>query len=181
MGAGAAAHRSRRGRGPRGRAGRRRRRLSRQALLVRGAVGSPARARAARRSRATGGAGGGQPSARSRDAARLARPGGDRAVLQGVRAARGVPAPSGRGAEPPRPARARLGHRLREPLERGRRLRALPAREGRDRKSTRLNSSHTVISYAVFCLKKKKKKKKRKNIIKKKKKNYQCKNNKKTT
>src|SRR5437588_2548606 len=28
----------------------------------------------------------------------------------------------------------------------------------RDRKSTRLNSSHTVISYAVFCLKKKKKK-----------------------
>src|SRR5947207_6231327 len=25
----------------------------------------------------------------------------------------------------------------------------------RDRKSTRLNSSHTVISYAVFCLKKK--------------------------
>src|SRR5947207_12654769 len=30
-----------------------------------------------------------------------------------------------------------------------------------DRKSTRLNSSHTVISYAVFCLKKKKKKKKK--------------------
>src|SRR5476649_3027276 len=27
---------------------------------------------------------------------------------------------------------------------------------GSDRKSTRLNSSHTVISYAVFCLKKKK-------------------------
>src|SRR5947207_6938045 len=32
---------------------------------------------------------------------------------------------------------------------------ALPALT-RDRKSTRLNSSHTVISYAVFCLKKKK-------------------------
>ena len=31
----------------------------------------------------------------------------------------------------------------------------------RDRKSTRLNSSHALISYAVFCLKKKKKKKKR--------------------
>src|SRR5205807_10344277 len=31
----------------------------------------------------------------------------------------------------------------------------------RDRKSTRLNSSHLVISYAVFCLKKKKKKKKK--------------------
>src|SRR2546426_5448376 len=30
--------------------------------------------------------------------------------------------------------------------------------EVRDRKSTRLNSSHLVISYAVFCLKKKKKK-----------------------
>src|SRR5258707_10181163 len=30
-----------------------------------------------------------------------------------------------------------------------------------DRKSTRLNSSHANISYAVFCLKKKKKKKKR--------------------
>src|SRR5437588_6609601 len=30
-----------------------------------------------------------------------------------------------------------------------------------DRKSTRLNSSHTVISYAVFCLKKKKKNKKK--------------------
>src|SRR5256885_6841253 len=28
---------------------------------------------------------------------------------------------------------------------------------GEDRKSTRLNSSHLVISYAVFCLKKKKK------------------------
>src|SRR5688572_32266649 len=34
--------------------------------------------------------------------------------------------------------------------------------EGGDRKSTRLNSSHSQISYAVFCLKKKKKKKKKK-------------------
>src|SRR5438034_2484712 len=34
-------------------------------------------------------------------------------------------------------------------------VQALP----QDRKSTRLNSSHTVISYAVFCLKKKKKNK----------------------
>src|SRR5256885_8975101 len=32
----------------------------------------------------------------------------------------------------------------------------LPAPDRRDRKSTRLNSSHLVISYAVFCLKKKK-------------------------
>src|SRR5438132_9844514 len=41
-----------------------------------------------------------------------------------------------------------------------------PARRARreigDRKSTRLNSSHTVISYAVFCLKKKKKQKEKK-------------------
>src|SRR5262245_65060399 len=40
-----------------------------------------------------------------------------------------------------------------------------------DRKSTRLNSSHLGISYAVFCLKKKKKKKKKTTkYIKKKKK-----------
>src|SRR5690349_24453134 len=37
-----------------------------------------------------------------------------------------------------------------------------------DRKSTRLNSSHVEISYAVFCLKKKKKKKRKKGRIKKK-------------
>src|SRR6476660_3525463 len=36
------------------------------------------------------------------------------------------------------------------------RRRPAPTR-GRDRKSTRLNSSHQIISYAVFCLKKKKK------------------------
>src|SRR2546426_8818598 len=40
-----------------------------------------------------------------------------------------------------------------DPGEQGRRL---PATH-EDRKSTRLNSSHLVISYAVFCLKKKKK------------------------
>src|SRR2546426_8762578 len=39
-----------------------------------------------------------------------------------------------------------------QPIRRHRRLH-------RDRKSTRLNSSHLVISYAVFCLKKKKKQK----------------------
>src|SRR5438034_6398533 len=36
------------------------------------------------------------------------------------------------------------------------RLRLPESRAREDRKSTRLNSSHTVISYAVFCLKKKK-------------------------
>src|SRR4051812_49482959 len=35
----------------------------------------------------------------------------------------------------------------------------------RDRKSTRLNSSHMSISYAVFCLKKKKKKQKNRKYI----------------
>src|SRR5439155_4549520 len=38
-----------------------------------------------------------------------------------------------------------------------------PARP-RDRKSTRLNSSHVAISYAVFCLKKKKKKPRRQEL-----------------
>src|SRR3712207_6911829 len=36
---------------------------------------------------------------------------------------------------------------------------AVPGLAGKDRKSTRLNSSHANISYAVFCLKKKKKQK----------------------
>src|SRR5688572_32193087 len=36
--------------------------------------------------------------------------------------------------------------------------RLLPSARPLDRKSTRLNSSHSQISYAVFCLKKKKKK-----------------------
>src|SRR5207253_10611438 len=40
-------------------------------------------------------------------------------------------------------------------------------RSGPDRKSTRLNSSHVAISYAVFCLKKKKKIKKNVQIIEK--------------
>src|SRR5262252_10611709 len=50
-----------------------------------------------------------------------------------------------------------------------------------DRKSTRLNSSHTVISYAVFCLKKKNRKKlyKKKNTTKKTKNNKKKKKKKK--
>src|SRR3712207_7111933 len=56
-----------------------------------------------------------------------------------------------RGPEPDRASR-------RQPLVAGcgRALRALRGAL-RDRKSTRLNSSHANISYAVFCLKKKKK------------------------
>src|SRR5471030_3418193 len=45
-----------------------------------------------------------------------------------------------------------------------------PARADQDRKSTRLNSSHLGISYAVFCLKKKKTKEKQIPFNKKKKK-----------
>src|SRR5215510_16075250 len=51
--------------------------------------------------------------------------------------------------------------------------------ERQDRKSTRLNSSHVAISYAVFCLKKKKNKKIKKKIKKKKKKRKQKKQKKK--
>src|SRR5438445_3063027 len=50
-------------------------------------------------------------------------------------------------AHPPEPRTARAAYR------------PCAARVGGDRKSTRLNSSHANISYAVFCLKKKKKKK----------------------
>src|SRR5215208_7923716 len=52
--------------------------------------------------------------------------------------------------------RSSRGHRRRRPLSSGPAER--PARADRhvreDRKSTRLNSSHVAISYAVFCLKK---------------------------
>src|SRR3712207_7221433 len=48
---------------------------------------------------------------------------------------------------------ARLG------LELGAELTTFAGLAGLDRKSTRLNSSHANISYAVFCLKKKKKQK----------------------
>src|SRR3712207_7223103 len=46
----------------------------------------------------------------------------------------------------------------REPAQQRRpeRGRLLQIEDGQDRKSTRLNSSHANISYAVFCLKKKK-------------------------
>src|SRR6266568_7205640 len=75
---------------------------------------------------------------------------------------RSRPVPSWRrssvAARPPRRGRNRAGTR---------------EGTGRDRKSTRLNSSHSSISYAVFCLKKKKTKKKKKK--KKKKKNKKTK------
>src|SRR5690348_9763933 len=51
-----------------------------------------------------------------------------------------------------RTSRARRGGRARSHRDR-----VHPRIRSRDRKSTRLNSSHPSISYAVFCLKKKKK------------------------
>src|SRR2546426_9351000 len=57
-------------------------------------------------------------------------------------------------------ARQRPRALLSEVLSRGDAVHRLRYRDGvpdPDRKSTRLNSSHLVISYAVFCLKKKKK------------------------
>src|SRR6266446_9034191 len=73
--------------------------------------------------------------------------GGRRSLRQGSSAACSRHRPQARKAEAPGPRRHRGG--------------------SRDRKSTRLNSSHLVISYAVFCLKKKKKKNADIHIIKK--------------
>src|SRR5690348_17695213 len=77
---------------------------------------------------------------------------------------------SGRGdrdhqAPPPDPGRARDRPGLKRHRPGEHRPRRNPAQgllTRKDRKSTRLNSSHPSISYAVFCLKKKKKKKKKK-------------------
>src|SRR5438445_4064875 len=80
--------------------------------------------------------------------------GGDDAALPGPDA---VALPPGR----PRPDDLARGHGLFRRLDRvriGRLSARRPAGEQKgDRKSTRLNSSHANISYAVFCLKKKKK------------------------
>src|SRR2546427_3429744 len=53
----------------------------------------------------------------------------------------------------------------REEEQRNQRPREPRAHHPEDRKSTRLNSSHSQISYAVFCLKKKKKKKEMKAAV----------------
>src|SRR5256885_12634303 len=64
------------------------------------------------------------------------------AIALGIRTYATVARAGARAARQER--RAQLGRRVQEGLV------------GLDRKSTRLNSSHLVISYAVFCLKKKK-------------------------
>src|SRR3712207_8357090 len=55
---------------------------------------------------------------------------------------------------PPDPSRSESGGAKNGLSDHGART---PTRRAQDRKSTRLNSSHANISYAVFCLKKKKK------------------------
>src|SRR2546427_7810851 len=66
------------------------------------------------------------------------------------------------GPGPARPALRRHQRPHRHPARPPpRRPRPRRRRGGQDRKSTRLNSSHSQISYAVFCLKKKKKRTKR--------------------
>src|SRR5688500_19742086 len=69
---------------------------------------------------------------------------------------RSHPHARGRGAEPPHATAVGGGrHRRRGPGRPGGAGSARALDPHRDRKSTRLNSSHLVISYAVFCLKKK--------------------------
>src|SRR3712207_8738909 len=72
------------------------------------------------------------------------RPRRSRPELGGARLAQHIPEQGGVRS---------LGARVHAPAD-GLRSRRLSSR--RDRKSTRLNSSHANISYAVFCLKKKK-------------------------
>ena len=122
-GAGADADRARLGRGSRRRPRLGRRRLPRQAVRVRRAARAPARAGTAGIARAAERARGGRSAARPGDPPRLAGIHPDPALGQGVRAARDVHAPARRGALAPASARARVGLRLREPLERDRRLR----------------------------------------------------------
>src|SRR5690606_39695688 len=56
-----------------------------------------------------------------------------------------------------RPGNGHFGDRDLRASRRAVQDRAYPAHDRPDRKSTRLNSSHVKISYAVFCLKKKRK------------------------
>ena len=132
LGAGADADRARRGRGPRRRARRGRRRLPDQAVLVRRAARTAARARAARRRRAPGRARGRRPAARPGHP-----PGRGGATPRSQLSAKEFALLEtfmrrpGQVLSRARPARARVGLRLREPLERRRRLRPLPAREDR--------------------------------------------------
>src|SRR5581483_1414576 len=123
--------RARRRRRSRGGPGHGRRRLPREAVLVLRAARSPAGAGAARAGRATRRARDRRPATRPGDAPGVARRRRRGALCEGVRPPRGLHAPAGRDAQPAPPARGRVGHGLREPLEPRRRLRRLPAPEDR--------------------------------------------------
>ncbi len=118
-------------RGPRARARLGCRRLPDEAVLGRGAARPSARDRASRGERAADGAPGRRPAPRSGRPARLARRCRDRALGQGARPTGAADAAGRRGRVALRPARARVGHELRQPLERRHRARAPSARKGR--------------------------------------------------
>src|SRR6266496_5220002 len=95
----------------------------------------------------------------ARPGPRLGRRGGRQEERRSEKERRGQERQAARPRDA-RPAPLRVlarEHPFHRRADRGRRRRGalLP---GRDRKSTRLNSSHVEISYAVFCLKKKKRK-----------------------
>src|SRR5256885_2276814 len=81
---------------------------------------------------------------------RLAAAGGRQQRGDGLRLRGLLPAGAGRAPGP-----ARGHHALRGHGRPARHCASCPRERRQDRKSTRLNSSHLVISYAVFCLKKK--------------------------
>src|SRR5689334_5283511 len=125
------AHRARRGPRSCRRAGQRRGRLPGQAVRPRRAAGTPTRVGAARAPRAPGhpplrpaalgpGAAGGSLRRQA-----------DQAIGARIRAARGVHAPAWRRALAARADRSSMGHRLYEPLQRRRRVRAPPTGEAR--------------------------------------------------
>src|SRR6185503_1118402 len=89
------------------------------------------------------------PTARPCHAHRLAWRQRADALAEGVRAARDVHAAAGAGPVEAPAARARVGRGLREPLERDRRLRRLPAPEDRlrrDRDGARVRVSAAAVS-----------------------------------
>src|SRR5216683_4443678 len=111
------------------------------------------------------------PALPDRPAARVRGPLRDRRPPRLARRPGRADACPGDRAAPPAGLGGRDGRRPRRAGgERAAVRRSLLPHARRDRKSTRLNSSHDQISYAVFCLKKKKKKKKKLNNKKNKKK-----------
>ena len=131
LGADPDAHRPRLGRRPRRGPGRGCRRLPGQAVRLRRAARPPPCAVRRGGGRAAGRARGRRAAARPRDATSLAREERGQALGEGVRLARDVHAPARRSALAPVPARARLGLRVREPLEHHRRLHAPTSAEDR--------------------------------------------------